>query len=449
MPHRWPWKQRKPPRVFVLGLDGVPYSLLMRLAEQGVIPHLAALLKTGQTVPIHSVLPPISSVAWASFMTARNPGKHGIFGFVDRQPSSMQLFLPTSAHLKAEPLWEAIGRTGKRVLVMNCPVTYPPRPVNGILVSGFEAPSLDKAVYPADLVPKLRSWGYQTDANPRLGHRDLEAMMLALRRVLKARFFTLFQLIAQESWDFVFCHVMETDRLHHFFWGPYAHEDRVFGAEFLRFYVELDALIGSLLAAIPDETELILLSDHGFTELRTEFYLNTWLRESGWFVTAPDGARGDGLSLGAGTRAYSLVPGRVYLNLRGRERDGIIELKDYAAARAELTDVLRAAKDPETGAAVIAQVLTREEAFTGPHLDLAPDLVVLPVDGFDLKGSHPQGQLTGRGAISGMHTYGDAFFFARGRRIVGNDLSVMDPAATVCDLFQLDPGDRDGRNAVK
>ena len=445
----WPWKHKAPPGVFVLGLDGLPYSLLTRFAQEGVIPNLAGLLKTGSVVQIRSVLPPVSSVAWASFMTARNPGKHGIYGFVDRIPNPFQLVLPTTANLKAELWWEALGRTGKRVLVMNCPVTYPPRPVNGILISGFEAPGVDKAVYPPDLAAKLRSWGYQTDADPRLGHRDLEAMMLALRRVLKARFFTLFQLLAQEEWNFVLCHVMETDRLHHFFWGPFARDDATYAPEFIRFYQALDAHVGALLSAIPDETELIVLSDHGFTELHHEFYLNTWLQRAGWFTPAPNGQRRNTLSLGPGTRAYSLLPGRIYLNLRGREQHGTVDPADYERVRADLAAALEEAEDPTTGARVVARVFTREEAYSGPQVAGAPDLVVLPRNGYDLKGSHPQGELLGHGAISGMHTYDDAFFFVRGHRISRDALSVMDPAAYVCDLFDLDLSDLDGRNVVR
>ena len=94
-------------------------------------------------------------------MTGVNPGKHNIFGFIDRDPATYKQFIPTAAHMKASTLWEVLSLAGKRVIVVNVPVTYPPRQVNGILVSGFLSPSLDKAVYPASYLPALKSLGWR------------------------------------------------------------------------------------------------------------------------------------------------------------------------------------------------------------------------------------------------------------------------------------------------
>ena len=106
----------------VIGLDGTPYSLMTRLVNEGRMPNFARILAQGSMCPMASVHPTVSSVAWATFMTGVNPGKHGIFGFVDRRPGSYKTYIPTARNLRSETLWEILSRQGKRVVVINVPV---------------------------------------------------------------------------------------------------------------------------------------------------------------------------------------------------------------------------------------------------------------------------------------------------------------------------------------
>ena len=140
-------------RVCFIGLDGTPYSLLQRMIREGITPNLAALTRPGSLRPMHSIYPWVSSVAWSSFMTGQNPAKHGIFGFVDRDPATLKTYIPTARNMLSPTLWEILSRAGKRVVVVNVPVTFPPKPVNGVLVGCFLSPSLDKTVYPESLLP--------------------------------------------------------------------------------------------------------------------------------------------------------------------------------------------------------------------------------------------------------------------------------------------------------
>jgi predicted AlkP superfamily phosphohydrolase/phosphomutase len=152
--------------VAVIGLDGLPYTFLTRMVSEGRLPNFARILAAGDLRPINSVYPPVSSAAWASFATGKNPAKHGVFGFSERQAGSYKTYIPTSRHLKGDTLWEILSRRGKRVVVMNVPVSYPPRPVNGVLVSCFLTPDLSKGVYPPSLYPTLKEMGYRLDMDP-------------------------------------------------------------------------------------------------------------------------------------------------------------------------------------------------------------------------------------------------------------------------------------------
>src|SRR5256885_10830303 len=126
-------------RVVLIGLDGTPFTLARRFIEDGTMPRLGELERRGTLLQMDTAIPDISSVAWTSFMTGANPGRHGIFGFLDLQPNSYKIYFPNSAHIRSETLWDVVGRAGRRSVVVNVPSTYPARPLNGMLVSGFVA----------------------------------------------------------------------------------------------------------------------------------------------------------------------------------------------------------------------------------------------------------------------------------------------------------------------
>jgi predicted AlkP superfamily phosphohydrolase/phosphomutase len=115
-------------RVLVLGFDGTPYSFMKRMKEENRLPNLAKLLDEGTFMRMDSIHPYVSCVAWSSVMTGKNPGKHGIFGFVDCKPGTYDIFIPNSRNLRSKMLWEVLSNHGKRVVSIGVPVTYPPLP---------------------------------------------------------------------------------------------------------------------------------------------------------------------------------------------------------------------------------------------------------------------------------------------------------------------------------
>ncbi len=348
------------------------------------MPAVAGLLGQGSLVPMQSVLPTVSSVAWTSIVTGCNPGKHNIFGFVDRVPQTYEMFIPGSRHTLARTWVDLFSQRGKRVFSMGIPGTYPPTPANGVIISGFLAPNLTKATYPASVAEELAGMGYIIDIDAWQAREDTDRFLDEVFLALDRRCQVMLDYFSRERWDLFVAHIMETDRLHHFLWGQMESGSETYEPWFYRFYSRVDAALGELADRLDEDTLLVVLSDHGFCRLKQEVHLNTWLRQAGllsYAGPAPKQLR----DLAPEARCYSLLPGRIYVRLRGREYGGCVEPgADYEAVRREVAAGLEALEDTDTGERVIERVYMREELFSGDAFEVAPDLVAHPRPGYDL-----------------------------------------------------------------
>ncbi|GAW94062.1 alkaline phosphatase family protein [Calderihabitans maritimus] len=421
------FKRNREARTFVLGIDGLPYSLVQEKFKKGEMPNLAAIAKEGQCKRINSVYPTISSVAWASYMTGKNPAEHGIFGFVDREPNPFRIKIPTGADRKAETLWHRLSKQGKRVIVINVPVTYPPEPVNGIITSGFLCMDIDKSSYPKEFNSYLKERGYIIDVDSWLAREDKKKFMQELHRAMDKRFEIAFELMEKEKWDFFQLHIMETDRLMHFFWDDIEQEGE-FTPEINRFFAKLDNYVGELNDKLSENDRLLILSDHGFCGIKYEVQLNTWLEREGLLKFEP-GEKKELANYHPDSLCYSLLPGRIYINLEGREEKGTVKEADYEKVRQQIKERLFTLKDPETGQPVIDKVFFREEIYQGPYLDNAADIIAHPVNGYDLKGRTGMDQIFERSPLNGMHTCADAL-------IVGKNIDLT-KTESIIDIFDV------------
>ena len=429
------FKKKKPgPKVFVLSLDGVPYSYLKEQMESGKLAAFKRAFSKGTFKRHLSVIPTISSVAWSTFMTGKNPAKHGIFGFIDRNPNPFDLFIPTSRNMAAKTLWEMLSDAGKRVVVMNVPVTTPPREVNGVLISGFLSTRIEKATYPPELSKRLDDMGYIIDVDPWKAKENKEDFLRQLNLALEKRIQAMDYLMDNEEWDFFMCHVMETDRINHFLL-PGSRETR-FEAEFHRFYEKLGEIVERVQEKLTENVLFISLSDHGMCPIRKEVFLNHWLHERGYLRFKKEPAK-DFSDVDSSTRAYSLIPGRVYINLKGREEFGSVEQADYEPLRQELKAAFLELKDPETGDPIIRNVYMREEIYSGPLLEKASDMILMPNDGYDLKGKLFTEDLFGRSHLEGMHTYDDAFLYVRGKDLKDETTAIQDVMPSILETFSI------------
>ena len=437
-------------KTVVIGLDGTPYSLILKLTQQGICPNLSKLIPTGSLLEMKSTHPAVSSVAWASFITGMNPAKHGIFGFMERVPNKYDVYFPNSRHIMGMPLWDILRDYNKRSIVINMPSTYPASEMNGILIAGFVAIDLARASFPSSIVPTLKEMGYKIDVETQLIHESKDKLFDDLFLTLEKRTQAILHFMKNEVWDLFIGIFTETDRLHHFFWESLERNDQKYSPLFLEYYKRIDASIGKIMENIDGKTTLILLSDHGFCGLKQEVYINYWLKEEGFlkFKTNQPKSLSD---IGEGSRAYCLDPGRIYINLIGREPNGCVELgNEYEQLRDTLISKLTELKDPETKINIIDKIHKREGIYKGKYFDIAPDLVIEPKHGYDLKGAINKESLFSKGIFSGMHTYDDAFVYVNNKNIIKYPLEIIDVTATILDSLDIPiPDDMDGVKFVK
>ncbi len=423
------FRPRKKNRACVIGLDGVPYAMLKDLAHDGVMPAVAGLLGAGHLHRMKASLPEISAVSWTNFMTGKNSGAHGIFGFTDFKPDSYGLRFPTFLDVKAPTIWDTLGASGKRCIVINQPSTYPARKINGALVSGFVALELGKSVYPASYLAALERLGYRTDIDTlksREDHeffwQDLASATAGLEKAL--------DLFWAEPWDYFEFVITGTDRLHHFLWTAYEDHSHRYHGRFVDYYRRVDRTIERIAASFRDKTGgvdgLYLLSDHGFTGIVQEVYLNAWLEQNGYLafaVSEPEGLE----DIAFGTRAFALDPNRVYLNLQGKFPRGAVAGSERETVRREIAGKLEALE--YEGRRVVRKVFMAEDVYKGPCAAKGPDLIVLGEPGFDMKGSVRKKDIFGRTNLEGMHTWDDAFFWTT--RDMGPDLAIENVAPII------------------
>jgi predicted AlkP superfamily phosphohydrolase/phosphomutase len=274
-------------------------------------------------------------------------------------------------------------------------------------------------------------------------------MLVDLDVTLARRMEAMFHFLDEGGWDFFHTHIMGSDRINHFLWEKMEAGDAEFAPGFFRYYRKIDEYIGKLLARLDDDTALLIFSDHGFCSIKEEVQLSRYLVEMGW--TRPAAKIEHPLSINpADSRGYCLIPGRIFVNLRGREPEGIVPLEEYGQVREAMAADLLKLVNPKTNEPVIKKVLRREEVYwpsgssgccamsaeevarAGGTFGDAADLIAVPYDGYDLKLGLGGDKIFQRTQLEGMHTYDDAFMVARGIDMPDN-LEIMMVAGPILD----------------
>lgn len=420
-------RRRPAKRTCVVGLDGVPHSLIERFIKDETMPRLAEIVSQGCLGRMKVTLPEISMVSWTSFMTGTGPGRHGIYGFTDLAPDSYRLRFPSFLDVKVPTFWDELGDQGKRCVVINQPATYPARRINGVLVSGFVAIDLDKAVYPARYADQLRDLGYQLDIDTQEARRNPEYLFEKLDETLAERRQAVDLFWDKEHWDYFQIVITGTDRLFHYQWEAVGDKSNPNHGRVVDYFRNLDRFIGWLYERFKEscqrenpEEGFFMLSDHGFTGITQEVYLNAWLKENGYLNYA-EGTPQSLEDLGEGSRAFALDPGRISINRRGRFPLGCVEADEVPSLKSELAAGLETLS--YDGEAVVEAVHDAEEIYSGPESRGRPDLVVQSRHGFDLKASVKQRRVFARTDLQGMHTWDDAFFWSTRRQ--PSDLNII------------------------
>jgi predicted AlkP superfamily phosphohydrolase/phosphomutase len=349
-------------------------------------------------------------------MTGNQSGDHGIFGFMDFEPNSYKMYFPNFSHLKSETLWNNIAKQNKKSIVINMPATYPAKQINGALISGFVAIDIDKAVYPASIIPSLKKIDYRIDIDTIKARHDHEFLFRDLDNTLKMREKAVHFLWVESEWDLFIVVITGTDRLMHFLWDAYEDEDHRYHNDFMNYFKKVDSFVGNVYDRFANlknsqkkPNQFFMLSDHGFTGIKTEVYLNQWLKENGLLKFAKADPKTI-MDIGQGSTAFVLDPSRIYINLKDKYPLGTVASSDYKRVCLELKEGLESLTFDENSH-IAKKVYFKEELYKGIFFDLAPDLVILSNYGYDLKGKVNSDNIFGHSGLVGMHTQDDAFFF--------------------------------------
>jgi len=411
------FREKKRSRAVVVGLDGVPFSLLNDLKTTGCIPNMASIFDSGSFNQMEVCIPEISSVSWSSFMTGTQSGEHGIYGFIDLEPATYQMYFPNFSHLKADTLWDILSKKRKKTVVINMPATYPARNLNGALISGFVATDINKAVYPTSLIPRLKEIGYRIDIDMTKAREDSEFLFRDLEATLEGRKRSTELLWPETDWDLFIVVITGTDRLMHFLWDAYEDEHHPYHQDFMDYFRKVDNFIGDIYEKFlnlersnKDKNNFFMLSDHGFTKIETEVYLNRWMQENGYLNFNKENPASI-MDIGANSTAFALDPSRIYINLKEKYPLGTVNQNDYEKIRQEIKEGLESITYNNDGP-IIEKVYLGEELYKGPHVGSGPDLVALSKKGYDLKGRVNVDSIFGRTSLCGMHSQDDAFFYS-------------------------------------
>jgi predicted AlkP superfamily phosphohydrolase/phosphomutase len=435
---------KKKKRVVVLGLDGVPFSLLNRFIDEGLMPNLAKLRENGTLSSLTASIPEVSSTSWSTFMTGVNPGKHGIYGFMELQKGGYSWKFPNFHDLRSKTLWDIAGGFDKRSIVVNLPSTYPAKPLNGMLVSGFVALDLQKASYPDQMYQYLKNMGYRLDVDATMAAKSIEQFTVDIIQTFRKRIEAINYLFDNEEWDLFIAVITETDRLHHYLWAALEDPEHPQHKFFLNFYQEIDRFIGDFAKKIDSDIPFIMLSDHGFTGIKDEVNLNVFLRNKGYLkFTKPDAVSFEDMD--GSSQAFCLDPSRIYIHTKSKYPRGTVEDYDYEKVRNALKTDLLSLK--VKGVQVIDKIFLKEEIYSGSCFADAPDLVLLSVKGYDLKGSITRHELTGKGPLTGGHTRENAMLYIN-RKIDSENPNIVDVGTTVIQLLGLNSDDLDGNPLV-
>jgi predicted AlkP superfamily phosphohydrolase/phosphomutase len=401
------------PRLVFLGLDGLPWSLAKSLCAQGLLPNLSAIVELPGCRAIKAELPELSPVNWSSLFTASPPGEHGVFGFTRLDPRTYELQFTDFTHVHGATIFERLADKGLFCKVVNMPNLAPVRPMRAMLVAGFPAQELRGSVHPAALEGILADHGYTVEADTVRGATDPAFLLEDLHRSLACREKALGLLWPDLAWGLFFFVLTETDRLGHFLFPALVEPYHPWRSEALRFMAAWDGLIGKFLSRyhdLPGPKRLLIMADHGFTTLTQEVDLNVWLREAGLLrLSRQPESEWDAGAMGPATRAFALDPGRIYLHTRERFARGSLSRAEAQRLGAELDRALSGLT--WQGRKVIRHAYLGRDLYHGSSSDLAPDLILVPEPGFDLKGKFGRAGLFGHFGRQGMHTPDDVFFY--------------------------------------
>ncbi|MCK5740018.1 alkaline phosphatase family protein [bacterium] len=375
-------------KVMVIGLDcATPQLLFGDWLER--LPNIRKLIKNGVHGEMASSTPAITVPAWMSMMTSKTPGELGFYGFRNRKNYSYdEMFFATSNVVKEDTVWDILSRENREVIVVGVPPSYPPKPVNGNLISCFLTPGTDvDFTYPKKLKQEITEnvGEYILDVK-KFRTEDKDYLIDQIYKLAENRFATFSYLIENKSWDFAMMVEMGVDRLHHGLWKymdkdhPKYEAGNKYEHVIGDYYEYIDGKIGELLEKIDDDTAVMIVSDHGAKRMVGGICFNDWLIQEGFLALneTPEGPMPMKNSMIDWNRTKAWGSGgyygRLFMNVAGREPYGTIPPEDYEKERDALKAKIEQITDPE-GNNIGCKAFKPEEIYPKVK-NIAPDLIV-------------------------------------------------------------------------
>lgn len=394
---------KKEKRLFLIGLDGVPYSLIKEFIDNGDLINLKNIFEEGDFCQMDSVHPTVSSVAWTTGLTGFNPGGHGIYGFVELKKFSYDIFIPTYKDIKKKTIYDYLKDS--KIISINVPITYPVFKINGILISGFLAPDLKKGVYPEEILKFLQKNGYILDVDPWLAREGKrEKFLEKIYEATDKRFFIMEEFL-KEKGEVNILHIMETDRLFHFFF-----DNKKIILDYFKF---LDKKISDFVKKLKN-SELLILSDHGFCEIKKEVNINAILKEKKFLIFEKEFPESL-FDIKETSLCFSMTPGRIYLNSKEKRPKAKFNEEEIEKRMNEIFEVFNEIEFD--GKKVIKEIKSKKEIFGENPEGEPPEYLLISFDGFDLKADLKDERIFYNSELKGMHTYNDAFLFIKNYKI--------------------------------
>ena len=452
-------------KALLIGLDcAAPDLLFNRFIDR--LPNFRKMMERGVYGKLESSDPPITIPAWTVMASSKFPGTLGLYGFRHRRNNSYKdIWISTSNNIKEKRIWDYVAKAGGRSCLVAVPPSYPPYPVEGCLVGGFITPDTNRNyTYPPELAKEIRDVveDYQVDVEFRI--EDKANLVRELREMTEKHFEVIKHLIRTKDWSFFMFVEIGLDRIHHAFWKYFDETHHLYepGNEFEKvvedYYVLLDTKVGELLELIDDGTVVMVASDHGGKPMKGAFCINTWLEEQGLLklktpvdrvIRLNDADVDWGETTAWGWGGYYA---RIFLNVKGREENGVVDPEDYESTRDDIAERLRNITGPN-GERWSTTVLKPEEAYPECKGD-PPDLMVYFDDLYwRSAGTMGHGRLylpeNDTGPDDAVHDKMGLYIYYDPREDLGGraeDLSILDVAPTLIKSMGLKvPEDMEGK----
>jgi predicted AlkP superfamily phosphohydrolase/phosphomutase len=382
-------------KVFVLGIDGAPPQFVLD-KWLNILPNMKKLAENGAFGRIKSTIPPSTCIAWPSFFSGRCASDFGVYTYTRRDDtfSYSHNNLIDSSDIKVDLIWDTLTKLGKKSYVLGVPLTYPIKnEINGAMITGFLTPEFsDKSVYPKEFKQEIKSIiknDYMFDVNTGLAsYKNMakDDMIEKIYEMTRQQFTLIKNLIKKNDWDFATTILIGTDRLEHTIWAEIdethkEHKENKYINTLKDYFIYIDKQLGEVLELLDDDTTIIVSSDHGMDKMNFRFNVNDWLIKEGYLVLKEE-VKGPvkfnpDLVDWSKTKAYAtgFYFGMIYINLEGREPQGIVPLEGYDALQKEIASKIKQIKGQD-GEELDTQVHLPQELFSGEYAEYAPDIIM-------------------------------------------------------------------------